>query len=158
MNNLILKSVLPSVQSLGRVWLFATAWTAAHQAFLSFTISRSLLKLVSIESVMPSNHLILCHPLILLPSIFPSIRVFSFKLVSWPPCYHQIELAKTHVHWISDAIQPSHPLSPSCPPAFSLPQNQGLFQWVVSSHQVAKGLELQLRHQSFQWVFRTDFL
>ena len=64
------------VQSLSCVQLFATPWTAAHQAFLSFTISRSLLKLMSIESWMPSNHLILCHPL-LLPSIFPSIRVFS---------------------------------------------------------------------------------
>ena len=56
--------------------LFATPWTAAHQASLSFSISWSLLKLISIESVMPSNHLILCHPLLLLPSIFPSIRVF----------------------------------------------------------------------------------
>ena len=62
---------------LGHVRLFVTARTAAHQASLSFTISRSLLKLTSIESVMPSNHLILCHPLLLLPSFFPSIRVFS---------------------------------------------------------------------------------
>ena len=59
------------------VWLFATPWTAARQASLSLTISWSLLKLMSIESVMPSNHLILCHPLLLLPSVFPSIRVFS---------------------------------------------------------------------------------
>ena len=65
------------VQSLGHVWLFATPWTAAHQASLSFTISQSLLKLTSIESVMPFNHLILCCPLLFLPSIFPSIRVFS---------------------------------------------------------------------------------
>ena len=65
------------VQSLSYVQLFVTQWTAAHQASLSFTISQSLLKLMSIESVMPSNHLILCHPLLLLPSIFPSIRVFS---------------------------------------------------------------------------------
>ena len=65
-----------SVQSLSHVWLFATPWTAAHQASLSITNSPSLLKLMSIESVMPSNHLILCCPL-LLPSIFPSIRVFS---------------------------------------------------------------------------------
>ena len=69
-----------SVQSLSRVQLFATPWTAAHQASLSFTISRSLLKLISIELVMPSNHLILCPPLLLLPSIFPSIRIFSNKL------------------------------------------------------------------------------
>ena len=60
--------------------LFMTLWTAAHQASLSFTIPQSLLKLMSIESVMPSNHLILCHPLLLLPSIFPSIRVFSSEL------------------------------------------------------------------------------
>ena len=59
------------------VWLFATPWTAACQASLSLTISWSLLKLMSIESVMPSNHLILCHPLLFLPSVFPSIRVFS---------------------------------------------------------------------------------
>ena len=65
------------VQSLSRVWLFATPWTAAHEASLSFTISRSLLKLMSIEWVMPSNQLILCCPLLLLPSIFRSIRVFS---------------------------------------------------------------------------------
>ena len=64
-----------------------TPWTAAHQASLSFSISRSLRKLMSIESVMPSNHLILCHPLLLLPSIFPSIRVFSDESVlhiRWP--------------------------------------------------------------------------
>ena len=64
-----------------------TPWTAAHQAFLSFTISQSLLKLMSIESVVPSNHLILCHPLLLLPSIFPSIKVFSNESVlciRWP--------------------------------------------------------------------------
>jgi len=66
-----------SVQSLSHVQLFATRWTAARQTPLSFTISQSLLKLMSIESMMPSNHLILCHPLLLLPSLFPSIRIFS---------------------------------------------------------------------------------
>ena len=70
-----------SVQSLSCVWLFATTWTAAPQASLSITKSRSLLKLMSIESVMPSNHLTLCHPLLLLPSVFPSIRVFSKESV-----------------------------------------------------------------------------
>ena len=65
------------VQSLSHVQLFVTPWTAAHQASLSFTISWSLFKLMSIESVMPSNHLILCYLLLLLPSIFPNIRVFS---------------------------------------------------------------------------------
>ena len=65
------------VQSLSHVQLFVTLWTAAHQAPLSFTISQRLLRLMSIESVMPSNHLFLCHPLLLLPSIFPNIRGFS---------------------------------------------------------------------------------
>ena len=82
-----------SVQSLSHVWLFATPWIAAHQASLSITISQSSLKLMSIKSVMPSSHLILCHPLLLLPPIPPSIRVF--------------------------------------------------FQWVNSSHEMAKVLEFQ---------------
>ena len=71
-----------SVQSLNCVWLFATPWTAACQVFLSIINSRSLLKLMSIESVMPSSHLILCRPLLLLPSVFPSIRVFSMSQLS----------------------------------------------------------------------------
>ena len=70
-----------SILSLSHVWLFATPWTTACQASLSITNSWSLLKLMSIESVMPSNHLILCHPILLLPSIFPSIRVFSNQSV-----------------------------------------------------------------------------
>ena len=75
------------------------------------------------------------------------------------PVHHQLpELAQTLVHRVDAAIQPSHPLSPSCPPAFSLSQHQGLFQWVSSSHQVARVLEFQLQHQSFQWIVRTDFL
>ena len=76
-----------SVQSLSHVQLFATPWTAAHQASPSITNSQSLLKFMSIESVMPSNHLILCCPLFLLPSIFSSIRVFSNEsalLIRWP--------------------------------------------------------------------------
>ena len=95
------------VQSLSPVWLFVTPWTAARQASLSITISQSLLKFISIESVMVFNHFILSHPLFLLPSIFPSIS---------------------------------------------------LFQWVGSLHKVAKVLELQLQHQSFQWIFRVDLL
>ena len=76
-----------SVQLLNRVRLFATPWTAARQFSLSITISQTLLKVMSIELVMPSSHLILCHPLLLLPSIFPSIRVFSSESalhIRWP--------------------------------------------------------------------------
>ena len=173
-----------------------TPWTAARQASLSITSSRSLLKRMSIKLVMPSHHLILCFPLLLLPSIFPSIRVFpneSVRHIRWPnywsfsfsiseysrlisfridwfdlavqgtlksllqhhslkasvqfsqlcptlcspmrcstssfPIHHQIpELAQTHVHQVRETIQPSHPLSSSSPPAFSLPQHQGLSQ------------------------------
>ena len=75
------------IQLLGCVWLFVTPWTAALQASLTFTISWSLLKLMSIELMMPSNHLILCHLLLLLPSIFPSLRIFSSELalhIRWP--------------------------------------------------------------------------
>ena len=64
-------------------------------------------------------------------------------------------VAQTHVHWVGDAIQPSHALFSPSPPAFNLSQHQGLFQWVSSSHQVAKVLECQLQHQAFQWIFRT---
>ena len=180
------------VQLLSPVWLLATPWTAAYQASLSFTISQSLSKLMSIESIMSSYCLILCCPLLLLPSIFPSIRVFSNELAfmhqvakilelqlqhqsvqslscvqlfvtPWTAaCQASLsnqlpELAQTHVHRVSDAIQPSHPLS-SSPPAFNLSQHQGLFQRVTSLIQVAKVLELQLQHQSSQWIFRTDFL
>ena len=76
-----------------------------------------------------------------------------------PPCHHQLpESTQTHVHQVGDAIQPSHPLlSPSLPAAIPS-QHQGLFQWVNSSHEVAKVLEFQLQHQSFQWTPRTDLL
>ena len=155
-------------------------WTTARQASLSITNSWWLPKLISIELVMPSNHLILCRPILLLPSIFPYIRVFSYEVcpvkfisvaqscptlcdpMDWSKLgftvYHQLpEFTQTDVHWVCDAIQPSHPLS-SPSPAFNHSQHQSLFQWVSLSHQVAKELELQLQHQSFQWTPRTDFL
>ena len=73
--------------------------------------------------------------------------------------HHQcLELTQTHVHWVGDAIQPSYPLLCPSPPTFNPSQHQGLFKWVNSSHQMAKVLEFQLHHQSFQWIFRTDFL
>ena len=75
------------------------------------------------------------------------------------PVHHQLlEFTQTHVRRVGDAIQPSHPLSSPSPPAFNLSQDQGLFQWVSSSHQVATVLEFQFQYQSFQWIFRTDFL
>ena len=80
----------------------------------------------------------------------------EWSVLGFPVLHYLPEFAQTHVHWVSDAIPPSHPLSAPSPPALNLSQHQGLFQWVSSSHQVAKVLELQ--HQSFQWIFRVDFL
>ena len=110
----------------------------------------------------------LYHKVTLFPSFvsiqFSSVQSLSLT-VSNPmdystlgfPVHHQLpELALTHVHWVCDAIQPSHILSSPSPPTFNLSQHQGLYQWVSSSHQVAKVLKLQ--HQSFQWIFRVDFL
>ena len=100
---------------------------------------------------------------------FDSQITFSASLVSQSissvaqscptfPVVHQLpELTQTHVHRVGDTIQPSPPLSSPSPPAFNLSQDQGFFKWVSSSHQVAKVLEFQLQHQSFQWIFRTDF-
>ena len=134
-----------SVQLLSCIWLFETPWTAAHQASLSITTSRSRPKPMSIVSVMPSNHLILGHPL-LLPSMgwsvqFSSVAQSCMTLCdpmnhSTPglPVYHHLpEFTQTHVHWVGDAIQPSHPLSSPSPPAPNPSQHQSLFQWVNSS-------------------------
>ena len=75
------------------------------------------------------------------------------------PVHHQLpEFTQTHVHWVGDAIQPSHPLSSPSPPTCNLSQHQGFFQWVSSLHQAAKVLEFQFQHQSFQWKPSTDFL
>ena len=75
------------------------------------------------------------------------------------PVHRQLpELTQTHIHWVGDTTLPSHLLSSPSPPTFNLSQNQGLSKWVSSSHQVAKVLEFQLQHQSFQWIFSTDLL
>ena len=82
----------------------------------------------------------------------------DYSTWGFPILHHLLEFAQTHIHWVRGAIQPSYPLSPPSPPAFNLSQHQGLFQWVSSSNQVAKVLELQFQHQSFQWIFRVNFL
>ena len=76
----------------------------------------------------------------------------------FPVLHYLPEFAQTHVCWVGDAIQPSHPLSSLSPPAFNLSQHQGLFQWASSWHQMATVLEFQLQQQSFQWIFRVDCL
>ena len=96
------------VQSLSHVWLFVTLWTVAHQASLPLTISQSLSKFLFIESLMPSNHLIFCHPLLLLPSIFPSIRVFSNELalcIRWPNYWSSsFSISSSNEYWFSFRI------------------------------------------------------
>ena len=87
-----------------------------------------------------------------------SLRPHGLQHPGFPVHQQLPELAQTHVHWVGDAIQLSHPLSSPSPPTFNLSQHHVLFKWVSSLHQVAKGLEFQLQHQSFQWTFRTDFL
>ena len=94
--------------------------------------------------------------------VYDSLRPHGLHLPGLPVHHQLLELAQTHVHRVSDAIQPSHALSSPSPPAFNLAQHQGLFQWVYYSHQVAKILEFQLQHQSFQWIsglisFRMDW-
>ena len=80
----------------------------------------------------------------------------SCSMPVFPVLHYLPELAQTHVHWVGDVIQPSHPLSSPSPPTFNLSQHQSLFQWVSSFHQVTKVLELQFQHQSFPWIFRVD--
>ena len=120
-----------SVQSVSRVQLFETPWTAAHQASLAITNSQSLPKLMSIESVMPSNHLILCLPLLLLPSIFPSIRVFSNEsvlLIRWPeycsfsfnisPSSEHPGLSSFRIDWVGSPCSPTDSQESSPTPQF----------------------------------------
>ena len=87
-----------------------------------------------------------------------SLQPHGLQHTSFPRPSPSPRVVQSHVHRVSDAIQPSHPLSSPSPSAFSLSQHQSLFKWVSSSHQMAKVLEFQLQHQSFQWIFRTDFL
>ena len=116
------------VKALSHVQLFATPWTI---------------------SVQFSSVAQLC------PALCDSMDRSSPGL----PVHHQLpESPQTHVHWVGDAIQPSHPLLSSSPPDFSLSQHQGLFKWVRALYQVAKVLEFQLQHQSVQWTPRTDLL
>ena len=99
----------------------------------------------SFSSVQSLSHVLLCDPM-------------NCSTTGLPVCHQLLEFTQTHVHWVGDAIQLSHPLSSPSPPALSLSQHQGLFKWVSSSHQVATVVEFQLQHQSFQWTLRTNLL
>ena len=128
-------------------WGITLSWLS--RSIRPFLYSSSVYSYVFFLSVLLSSFTQLC------PTLCDPIDCNTPGL----PVHHQLpEFTQTHVDWVGDAIQPSHPrLSPSSP-AFNLSQHQGLFQWVSSSHQGARALELQFQHQSLQWIFRTDFL
>jgi len=153
-----------SVQSLSRVQLFVTPWITAHQASLSITNSRSLLKLMSTESVMPSNHLILCLPLLLLPSIFPIIRVFSNESVlhkRWPKyCSFSCNISPSNEHsglisfsmdWLDFlAVQGTFKsLSEHCSPKALIVQHSAFFTVQLSQPYVTTGKTIALARWTF---------
>ena len=150
------------LRSVFLAWRWSPAWCCLTWSFLCALIPRvSLCVLISFHK--GTSHIGFWPTLI--PFQFSSVAQLCLTLCNPIDCstsgfsvHHQLsEFTQTHVHWVSDAVQPSHLLSSPSPPAFNLSQHQGI-QWVSSSHQVAKVLEFQLQHQSFQCIFRTDFL
>ena len=144
---------------------FFTIWATREALWISFSLSNWLF-------LLPSLRLVLIVPIKSSSPVlfqFSSVQ-FSCSVVSDSlqphglqhaslsiPVHHRLpEFTQTHVHWVGDAIQPSHPLSCPSPPALNLSQHQGLFKWVSSSHQVAKVLEFQHRYKLFQWTLKTD--
>ena len=119
------------------LWGFRKQCFSFHGVLLK---SRSNSRIGNVVVVQSLSHIWLCNPINCSRTGFPVLHRF-------------LEFAQIHVHWISDAVQPSHALSSTSPPVFNLSQYQGLFQWVGCSHQVARVLDLQLQHQSFQWIF-----
>ena len=162
------------VSSSSRVQLFATPWTLAFQTPLCTEFSREeyLTRLPFLTpgdlpgpGIQPVSRL--CKRIIYhganpwLSSVQSCPTLWDPMDRSTPslPVHHQLpKFTQTHVHWVGDAIQPSHLLSSPSHHALNLSQHQGLFKWVSSSHQVAKDLEFQLQQQSFQWTLRTDLL
>ena len=155
---------ISSVQSLSPFRLFVTPQTAAHQTSLSITNSQSLLKLMSIESMMPSNHLILCHPLLLLPSIFPSIRVFSNESVlhiRWPkywsfsfsisPSNEYSGLISFRMDWLDLlAVQETlKSLLQHCSSKASIPQHSAFFIVQLSHPYMTTGKTIALTRWTF---------
>ena len=157
-------------------WSFSTQWpawwyypTSCLKLFIGFPLHGWWNLEITVPSVRSCMIPLL---LLLILSHFSTPFQFSSVTQSCPalcdpmscstprlPVHHQLlEFNQTHVHWISDAIQPSHPPSSPSLPALNLSQHQGLFKWVSSLHEVAKVLEFQLQHQSFQWTPRTDLL
>ena len=131
----------PPPQFSGRIWTWTQVFQHWDHSYCHLPTSWFGTNTVTVQLLSPVR---LCDPM---GCSMPGL-----------PVHHQLPVfTQSHVHWVRDTFQPSHLSSPS-PPAFNLYQHQGFFEWVSYSHQVAKILEFQLQHQSFQWIFRTDFL
>ena len=128
----------------GRIFIRGPAFQEwkefTKREYTSYFIFRGIV-LCSVTKSCPT----LCYPM-------------NWNMGDFPVLYYLLEFSQTHAHFVGDAIQPSYPISPPSPPPLNVSQHQGLFKWVSSSHEVAKVLELQFQHQSFKWIFRTDFL
>ena len=130
----------------------------AGRLFTIWAIKETLKRWYGRACLLPAQHVLISN-VSSVAQLCPTLCDPMDCSTSGFPVHHQLtEFTQTHVHWVGDAIQPFHPLSSPSPPAFNLSQHQGLFKWVGSSHQVAKILEFQLQHQSFQWILSTDFL
>ena len=133
-------------------WEYQTTWPASWE--ICMQVRKQQLELDMEQQLVPNQERSMS-----VQSLSP-VQLCDPMECSTPgfPVHHQLpEFTQTHVHWVGDAIQPSRPLSSPSPPTFNLSQHQGLFQWISCSHQVAKELEFQPQHQSFQWIFKTDF-
>ena len=149
---------------------FKPTFPLSSLAFIKRLFSSSLSAIMVVSSAY--RRLLIFLPAILMETVRDFVFQFSSvaqscttlcdpmdcSMPGFPVHYQLLEFSQIHVHRVGDAIQSSHPLSSPFPPAFDLSQHQGLFQGISSFHQVTKVLEFQLQHQSFQWIFRTDFL
>ena len=155
------------------IWTLSAKWSLLFNMLFRFVIAFLPRSKHLLTSWLQSSSTVILDPkkiaMLVTCLLNDKLLLFSRQVVSnslWPhgPARQAFlsftisQFAQTHVHWVSDAIQPSHPLSPPFPPALKLSQHQDLFQWVCSLYQVVKVLELQFQHQSFQWILRDDFL
>ena len=144
--------------------MWPSKWSkpCSHALFLSVRVKPvRIYKAVRVIKLLVTTSFLACckHCFYLVPKSCPTLcNPMDCSTPGFPLLHCLPEFAQTHVYWVGNAISPSHPLPPSSPFVFNLSQHQGLFQWVGSLHQVAKVLKLQFQHQSFQWIFRLDFL
>ena len=127
------------VQSIGKNWT-CLKWLSTHTLMTLIPLEQHM---IFVHCSVAKSCLTLCNPM-------------DYSKPGFPVLHCLPEFAQSHIHWVNDAIKPSHPLFPHSPPILNLSQPQILFQWVGSSHQVAKVLELRLQHQSILWIFRVD--